>query len=442
MIKVIATAKDTAYRLSEVDTLFNKSQNSKIKIQVNPLIKYQEIIGFGGAFTESACYNLFRVNDKVREKALKLYFDPEEGIGYTIGRVSIHGCDFSLSSYTYIEEGDSDLKTFDISRDFKYVIPTIKQAEQIAKQKINLLASPWTPPAFMKDNHSPIKGGHLLKEFAPAWANYFVKFIEAYRKANLSIWGVTIQNEPAAVQRWDSCIYSAIEERDFLKYHLGPTMKNSSAKDVKILVWDHNRDVIVERVKPIYEDKEASQYVWGTGFHWYVSDAFENVGKVHDLYPDKGLLFTEGCVEMGVHFKDWETGEKYATNMFGDLSNWCQGYIDWNLFLDNLGGPNHVNNVCDSPIIIDIYPENLILESSYYYIGQISKYVLPKAFRINTTLTNNASLEVIGFENPNKDIVLIVLNKTDEEETFEVELNNLSKGFKSLPHSIMTLIYS
>ena len=292
-----------------------------------------------------------------------------------------------------------------------------------------------TPPAFMKDNNSPIKGGHLLEEFAPSWANYYVKFIEHYRKQGMTIWGITVQNEPAAVQRWDSCIYSPEQEGNFVKKHLGPTMKNSSAKDVNILVWDHNRDIIVERVTPILSDPETSQYVWGTGFHWYVSEAFENVGKVHELFPDKGLLFTEGCVEMGVHLQDWSTGERYARNMFGDLENWCQGYIDWNLFLDNLGGPNHVNNVCDAPIIIDIFPERLILESSYYYIGQISKYVKQGAYRIESALDID-NLQVLAFVNPNHQIVTVVLNQSDKEEQFNVG----NESVVSLPHSIMTIL--
>lgn len=435
MSKVIVTAKNTDFRLSETKGVMKSFQKNAPSVFLNATKKYQEIIGFGGAFTESACYNLYRVNEETRKKALELYFDPEKGIGYTIGRVSIHGCDFSLSSYTYVEEGDEELKTFDISRDLTYVIPTIKAAEKISGNPIKLLGSPWTPPAFMKDNNSPIRGGHLLKKYASAWANYFVKFVEHYRAQGMTIWGVSVQNEPAAVQRWDSCIYSPEQERDFVKNHLGPIMKNSSANDVNILVWDHNRDIIVERVTPIYEDYEASKYVWGTAFHWYVSEAFENVGKVHELFPDKGLLFTEGCVEMGVHFGDWTTGEQYATNMIGDLENWCQGYIDWNLYLDNLGGPNHVNNVCDAPIIIDIFPEKLILESSYYYIGHISKFVKPGAFRIESKLANQ-NLKVIAFENPDKQISLIVFNKTDSEEVFNVG----QSAYVSLPHSIMTIL--
>jgi glucosylceramidase len=437
MAKIIRTEKDSDKRF-HVGTL-KESSSKKVDFFLDETKTYQEMIGFGGAFTESSAYNLIRINKEKREEAIKAYFDKEEGLGYTICRVSIHGCDFSLNSYTYIDEGDKELKTFDIARDEKWVIPLIKDAEKYAKEPIQLLASPWSPPAFMKDNNSMIFGGKLLPEYMNAWAKYYVKFIEEYRKRDLTIWGITVQNEPAAVQRWDSCIYSAEEERDFVKNHLGPVMENSSAKDVKILIWDHNRDIIVERAKTVLEDPEAAKYVWGTGFHWYVSEEFENVGKVHDMFPDKGLLFTEGCQEGGVHFNSWDTGERYARNMIGDFNNWCQGYIDWNLFLDNTGGPNHVNNLCDSPIIVDIFPQNLVHQSSYYYIGHFSKYVRPGAFRIGLE-NNHKELKATAFKNVDGTVAIVILNESKEDQEFVFELNNKTYNVEMKNNSIATVL--
>lgn len=437
MAKIIKTEKNSDKRFHVEELKYTDVKDSDIKL--DDKVTYQEMIGFGGAFTESSAYNLIRINKEKREEAIKAYFDKEEGLGYTIGRVSIHGCDFSLNSYTYIEEGDKDLKTFDISRDEKWVIPLIKDAEKYAKEPIQLLASPWSPPAFMKDNNSMIFGGKLLPEYMQSWANYYVKFIEEYRKRDLSIWGITVQNEPAAVQRWDSCIYTAEEERDFVKNYLGPTMQNSSAKDVNILIWDHNRDIIVERAKTVLEDPEAAKYVWGTGFHWYVSEEFEKVGQVHDMFPDKGLLFTEGCQEGGVHWDSWDTGERYARNMIGDFLNHCQGYIDWNLFLDNTGGPNHVNNLCDSPIIVDIFPQNLVKQSSYYYVGHFSKYVRPGAYRIGLE-NNNDNLQAVGFKNVDGSIALVVLNQTDKPIDYSVTLNGKSVSVEIKEHAINTII--
>ncbi len=437
MAKIIVTEKNSDKRFHQQD--LQETTLQKVDFVLDDKVTYQEMVGFGGAFTESSAYNLSRVNKETREQAIKDYFDKEEGLGYTIGRVSIHGCDFSLNSYTYIDEGDKELKTFDISRDEQWVIPMIKDAEKYAKEPISLLASPWSPPAFMKDNNSMIFGGKLLPEYMDAWAKYYVKFIEEYRKRGLTMWGITVQNEPAAVQRWDSCIYSGEEERDFIKNHLGPIMQNSSAKDVNILIWDHNRDIIVERAKAVLEDPEAAKYVWGTGFHWYVSEEFENVGKVKELFPDKGLLFTEGCQEGGVHFNSWDTGERYARNMIGDFNNFCQGYIDWNLFLDNTGGPNHVNNLCDSPIIVDIFPQNLVHQSSYYKIGHFSKYVRPGAVRID--LQNNADdIQATAFKNVDGTIAFILLNQSDTKKTTSFTVQNKTYKLDLNEHSIMTVL--
>jgi glucosylceramidase len=437
MAKLIITEKGSDKRFFEQS--LSETSSKKATLVLNESKTYQEMIGFGGAFTESSAYNLIRINKEQREQAIKAYFDPIEGLGYTIGRVSIHGCDFSLNSYTYIEEGDKDLKTFDIARDEKWVIPLIHDAEKHAGRKIEILASPWSPPAFMKDNNSMIHGGKLLPEYMQSWANYYVKFIEEYRKRDIKIWGITVQNEPAAVQRWDSCIYSGEEERDFVKNYLGPTMKNSDAKDVNILIWDHNRDIMVERAEAVLSDPEAAKYVWGTGFHWYVNEDFENVGTVHDMFPDKGLLFTEGCQEGGVHFNSWKTGERYARNMIGDFNNWCQGYIDWNLFLDNTGGPNHVNNLCDSPIIIDIFPEKLVYQSSYYYVGHFSKFVKPGAFRIGLTNTTNG-VQAVAFKNVDASVIAVMMNETDHALSYTLSHNNKTYQVKMNPHSIHTVV--
>ncbi len=437
MARLYRTEKDSDKRLSLEE--LKKNSVSKVDIKLDDSKTYQSMVGFGGAFTESSAYNLSRVNKDVRMQAIKDYFDPVEGLGYTIGRVSIHGCDFSLNSYTYIEEGDKELKTFDIKRDKEWVIPLIKDAEEIAGRSIELLASPWSPPAFMKDNNSMIHGGKLLPEYRDSWAKYYVKFIEEYRKMGLTIWGLTVQNEPAAVQRWDSCIYTGEEERDFVKNHLGPVLQNSSASDVNLLIWDHNRDIMEERAKAVLSDPEAAKYVWGTGFHWYVSEAFENVGKVHDLFPNKGLLFTEGCQEGGVHFNSFATGERYARNMIGDFNNWCQGYLDWNLFLDNTGGPNHVNNLCDSPIIVDIFPEKLVHQSSYYYIGHFSKFIRPNALRIGL-LNHHDEILATAFKNEDSSIALVLLNETDNDTSVTFELNETQYKVELKKHSIVTAI--
>lgn len=430
----IRTSKRDHERLEEiiVDEIFPLE---KATIQIDTNQKMQTIIGFGGAFTESSAYNLLRINKEERQKAIKAYFDPVDGLGYTIGRVSIHGCDFSLNSYLYIDDYDDTLDSFSIKRD-QPIIDLIKEASKHRGQDIKILASPWTPPFWMKDNQSPIKGGRLLPKYDQIWANYFVKFIRAYEKAGVDVFSVTVQNEPMAVQRWDSCIYEAEDEARFVKV-LGKTFEKEKL-DQKIYIWDHNRDLMFDRTQKIMADKEASKYVYGTAFHWYDNEMFDEVKKTHDAFPDKHLIFTEGCQEGGPHPGEYAVGERYGRNIINDLRNYNEGYIDWNLFLDDTGGPNHVNNLCSSPILLNIFQEQLLKNPSYYYIGHFSKYIKPGAIQIGSTI--NQGLYTVAFENPNGSKIVVIQN--EKEQDYTIEIKGLNQNIKCLSksHSISTLI--
>ncbi|MDZ7672495.1 MAG: glycoside hydrolase family 30 protein [Halanaerobiales bacterium] len=314
-----------------------------------------------------------------------------------------------------------------------------KHAKDIRGKRIKILASPWSPPAWMKTNNDMNNGGKLLKKYYQTWANYYVKFINEYKKRNIDIWGVTVQNEPAAVQTWDSCIYSAKEERDFVKNYLGPTLHKNNLNNIKIIIWDHNRDLVINRATTVLSDKKAAKYIWGTGIHWYVSEEFENVGEVHKRFPDKHLLFTEGTQEGGVHLKSWKTGERYARNIIGDLNNWVKGYIDWNLVLDEMGGPNHVGNYCDAPIIADTNNDEVIFNSSYYYIGHFSKFIKESAVRINSKV-NNEKLKVSAFKNPDEQIVIVILNESEEKIDFQLEYHNTKINNEAPKRSIQTIL--
>lgn len=434
-MKLIRTCEKTNEWLKEVKIESNETyKTQEIIIDLNH--KLQEIIGFGGAFTEAAIYNLSRIDKAKRDLALRAYFDPVDGLGYTIGRVSIHGCDFSLGSYLYIDDYDDSLESFSIKRDLP-IIKTIKDASKYAKQNVKILASPWTPPFWMKDNSSPIRGGKLLPKYDQTWANYFVKFIENYQKEGIDVFAVTVQNEPMAAQRWDSCIYENEDELRFVKV-LGKTFEDKKLDDVKIYIWDHNKDVMLERATAVLSDKEAYKYVYGTAFHWYDNEMFDEVRKTHEAFPDKHLLFTEGCQENGPHFHEFKVGERYGRNIIHDLKNFNEGFIDWNLFLDDTGGPNHVNNLCSSPVMFKIYHEEIIHNPSYYFIGQFSKYIRPGAKQILST--GDHDIYYVVFENKDGSLVVVMMN--EQEEAYEINIKGLKEDIKVniLPHSIQTLL--
>ncbi|HAS72934.1 MAG TPA: glucosylceramidase [Clostridiales bacterium UBA8960] len=411
-MKIIRTEKQTNSRLTEV--MLKEGIEANIELKVNSQIDYQTHIGFGGAFTEAAATTFYNMSEASQNKIIKKYFDPVEGLGYTMGRVSIHSCDFSLENYTYVEEGDQTLETFDISREKKWVLPMISAAEKTAGTKLKILASPWSPPAYMKTNGNMNHGGSLLPDYESLWAAYYVKYIQKMKEEGIGIWGISVQNEPAAVQVWDSCIYSAEEERNFVKNHLGPTLEKANLQHVNVVIWDHNRDLIVERADTVLSDEDARKYVWGTGNHWYVSEAFENLEKLHKLHPDKHILFTEGCQEGGPHPDSWETGERYGRNIIGDFNHFSEGWLDWNLVLNEQGGPNHVGNYCDAPILCYEEKDYVHLNSSYYYIGHFSKYIRPGAKRIHLQLDTCDSVYATAFKNEDGSKVLVLMNEGEQ----------------------------
>jgi glucosylceramidase len=309
-----------------------------------------------------------------------------------------------------------------------------------------MYASPWSPPAFMKTTNNMLKGGKLKPEYFDSWAKYYAKFIKAYEKEDIPVWGLTVQNEPMATQTWESCIYTAEDERDFLKNHLGPTMKKEGLGDRKIIVWDHNRDLIYQRVNTILSDPKAAQYAWGIGFHWYEpwtggDMMFDNVKLVHQTFPDKNLIFTEGCADSfdPTKMKNWGLGERYGYSMINDFNSGTVGWTDWNILLDETGGPNHVKNFCFAPVHADTTTGQLIYTNSYYYIGHFSKFIKPGAKRIACSPSRSALLST-AFINPDGKISVIVMNKGDKEITYFLWMDGQAAEVKSLPHSIQTLV--
>ena len=406
-------------------------------INIVPQVEYQEIEGFGGAFTEAAAKTLDKLGKENREKILKLYFSEDEGIGYNFGRVHMNSCDFSESNYSCVDENDETLNSFNIDRDKQSFIPMIKDAMKYGD--IRLFMSPWSPPAYMKTNGEMNHGGKLKDEYRELWSDFYVKFIEAYKKEGISIWGITVQNEPKAVQKWDSCVYTAEEERDFVKEYLGEKMDKLG---VKIMFWDHNKERIMDRALVMMSDKEAAKYIYGLAFHWYSGDHFEQLEMFNRLYPDKKLIFSEGCYEYSLGITDTiKIGERYAHDMIGNFNNFCTIFCDWNLLLDEKGGPNHVGNFCDAPIMADTKNDKVYIRDSYYYIGHFSKFVKKGAKRIGCSKWTD-NLETVSFKNPDGTIVSIVLNRTEKNIPFTFRLLGKTIETISEAHSIGTYIFS
>ncbi len=440
---MIVTARDTGDRLTYKTQLElgEKMTGISREIAVKPEKQFQKILGFGGAFTEAGGYVLQQLSPQKQAEVIDAYFDFPSGHGYTLCRTHINSCDFSLGNYAYAEvPGDTALDHFSIERDRQYLLPMIRAALERSDQPVNILASPWSPPPWMKTNGQMNHGGKLLPEYRQAWADYYGRYIREYEKEGVSIWGVSVQNEPMATQVWDSCVYSAVEERDFVRDFLGPSLEDAGLSHIKIIVWDHNRDLVFRRANRILQDPEAAKFVWGVGFHWYeVPNRFRNLTRVHRKHPQTNLLFTEGCQVGGPHLGEWNLGEKYAFNMIHDLNRWTVGWIDWNMLLDERGGPNHVGNYCSAQIIADTRNDELLYQSSYYYFGHIARFVRPGAVRVGCHVRDRKLL-ACAFQNADGKLAIIVLNPTDAPRDFNLSMGGQSMAVPCPAHSILTLI--
>ena len=448
---VYTTADSTNLRLTPTDTLtFQQSAattEAEIYVFVDPRRTFQTMIGIGGALTDAAAETFAKIPTDRQAQLLDAYYSPERGIGYTLARTNINSCDFSSASYTYVTEGDTNLSSFTIAPDLKYKIPLIKRALAASGNRLKLFASPWSPPAYMKDNNDMLHGGHLRPAYRQAWALYYTKFIKSYRQAGVPVWGITIQNEPMAKQTWESCIYQPEEERDFLRDHLGPVMVKEGLKDVNIIVWDHNRDLIVQRALAIFSDSAAARYAWGVGFHWYEdwsggTQMYENVALVSRLYPKKHLLFTEGTPANfdSTAYGRWSLGEAYGRSMIHDFNSGAEGWTDWNILLDEKGGPNHVGNYCFAPIHADTRTGQLIYTNSYYYIGQFSKFIRPGAKRI-AVAPSRSMLLATGFRNPDGSVAVVVMNPTARAGEYHLSVGTAVVTVRSPAHSIQTVVF-
>ncbi len=471
--RIFETAKDSRQRLAELPGESRLITDPKINpciITVKPEARFQTVTGFGGAITESAGYVVSKLPPHVRQEAVDACFSARNGNNYTYARTHLNSCDFSLENWACVPQKDETLDSFSMERTDRYVTPLLKAAKIAANtsndpddangaagtkaDRFRLMVTPWSPPAWMKDNDCMNGGGHLKPEYRRLWAQYFVRFLSELQKRGLRTGIVSIQNEPAAVQRWDSCIWSAEEEAEFAVRYLGPALRQSGFADTDILVWDHNRDLLWDRFAASMAVPGAADYIAGAAYHWYSGDQYDNVRKIAERFPDKQIVFSEGCIEGGPRDGAWFSGERYAHNIINDLSNGCTAWIDWNIVLDMNGGPNHAGNYCDAPILADIAAGTLHYQSSYYYIGHFSRFIRPGAVRLGAETTPymvpaavdgklGNTIENCAFLNPDGSIVFIICNRTEADLPYELKIDGTADSARTLrcpPRAIQTLI--
>ncbi|CAH0477656.1 unnamed protein product [Peronospora belbahrii] len=381
-------------------------RDSVSRIRVDVATEFQTILGFGGAFTEAAALQFYKLSQEKQEEILTLYFDPHKGSGYTFGRVPMGSTDFSVESYNFDAiVNDTNLVHFDqeVQHDEKVVIPFIKRA--LARQpKLKLFFTPWSPPAWMKRKtltYTPsmlnsAKPIGLKDDVRATWALYFSKFVTAYKQHNISFWGLTPQNEPQAEVPWESCMYTAEYQAEFIGNFLGPVLKRDHPELI-LMVFDHNRGSVRQWAEEIYNHPTAAQYVDGMAFHWYDNERYMDgvehhtrLNDTHFMNENRFMLATESCNCPDVGHGDvaWFRAQRYGHDIMTDLNNYVAGWVDWNLILDSKGGPNHLANFCDAPIILMEDETDFYIQPMYYFIQHFSKYIPVGSRRVKTKVAS------------------------------------------------------
>ena len=425
--KIYETSKENGNRMASLKENdrrdFSKRMLSAI-INIDPGAKQQRIYGFGGALTESSAYVLSLLDSKKRESIINAYFKEN---GYTIGRSHLNSCDFSLGNWTVLNENG----IFDTKRSDKYILPLLLDSNKATDNKLKIMISPWSPPAFMKTNGDMNHGGKLKKEFYEDWAKLYSAYFKHLKDNGLNLWACSVQNETEAVQVWDSCLYSAEEETEFIDGYLYPELEKAGFKDIKILVWDHNRDGLYRRLSGSL--KASKGHISGAAYHWYSGPDYENVKKCREEYPSMDLIFSEGSIEGGPRKNQYFPAERYGHNIINDLNSGCNAWIDWNIVLDDKGGPNHVGNYCDAPVLVSDNGD-ITYNPSFYYIGHFSRFIKEKARVLNTSIDSWMTpqtvdgriadyMEATSAINEDGSIVLVVMNRTEADMLFTINLS-------------------
>lgn len=404
-------------------------------LNLYPQMRYQTMEGFGGAATDSAGYVFSKMNGEQQQKMLAQYFGADK-MKYRLVRIPIDSCDFSIEHY----EADSDpedegFEKFSFARVERYILPLLDAAQTAYGGKLDIMLSPWSPPSYMKTNGERNNGGKLKPQYRRRWAEYICRYIEEYRSRGYRVTKLTMQNEPKAVQTWDSCVYTAEEEKEFLKDYLFPAMQAHGLTDIEIYLWDHNKERAFEWAETIL-DADTEKMVAGIAFHWYSGDHFEALRMIREKYPKLKLMLSEACIEYSKFAADdyLKNAQKYAHDMIGNLNEGMSIFMDWNLVLDKQGGPNHVGNFCDAPYLFDI-EEGVLWEGNLQaYLWHFSHFIEPGAVRIGVSRYTD-QLEAVAFQKGEK-IMFVVLNRTKQELPLYVRIGDMCAKVTAAPESI------
>jgi len=463
-------------------------------IHVYPGRERQAFHGVGGSLTQASAAALGKLSPEKRAEVLAAYFGPD-GAGYALSRTHVGSSDFSEYSYDYAPDDDPSLAGFSIEEDRQNgLLELITDAQAVPGASFRIMASPWTAPPWMKDNgkyYDPgqRRGGRLLEGHYDTFARYFVAYLQAYREAGVDIWALTPVNEPMGNGgNWESMEMSPEEQRDFIRV-LGPRLKEAKL-ETPILIFDQNRAEMPDYTRVIFGDDIAAPFAYGTAVHWYNSTfrVYEEVlDAQHELYPDKVIIHTEGtidsvsaeascnqqclkppcgCEDLYAWWQDdawywekeatdwgWDWAQnrevdhpkyapafRYARDLVVGMGHWLAGWIDWNIVLDKRGGPNHVNNFCLAPVMVDGDTDTVYYTPLFYVVKQVSRHSRPGGVVLETGVEGPLGLHASAIRNPDGTIAVHVFNEGDADVAYVVRIGEQEAKITSPAASLQTVV--
>ncbi|XP_037885210.1 lysosomal acid glucosylceramidase [Glossina fuscipes] len=464
--KTMTIAMDTSktfFQIFDKDNFFfARNPTSPIAVNVNRTETYQKIEGFGGAFTGSVSYILEKLEPHLQDQIYKTYFH-KDGIQYNMLRLSIGGCDFDLSPWAYNELPEYDKELTNFTRLDERDLMKIQQIERLKQvaliDNIRIMAAAWSPPPWMKTNNAWTGYSSLKREYYQTWANYHLKFLELMNAKNMPIWAISTGNEPLnGVIGWFFVHFMSLgwtprNQAIYLSEYLGPTIRNSPFKNVLIFGNDDQRYTFPAWFREMNSTRfTCLDYLDGLAVHWYWDNVFgpELIDLTLKFIPNRLLFNTEACVgdkpwqTHGPELGSWSRAEQYAKALLQDFHHNFNGWLDWNLLLDDQGGPNYVRNYVDAPIIVNTQNfQEFYKQPIFYILGHLSKFLPSQSMRIATQISvYRISIDAVAFKRPDDKIILILFNSASIPQDICVHDSERGSFVINVPaHSIHTILY-
>ncbi len=480
-------------------------------ISVFPTRTRQRVLGFGGALTESSATALARLSPEARKGVIDAYFS-SEGAGYTLTRTHIASCDFSVEPYEYSTNEGPTLADFSIAHDRRALLPLLQDALATSGGRLKVVAAAWSAPAWMKtppklfvrpsaENDFKGEDPKLRPEHYATYALYLAKYLQAYAAEGVPVWGLSPQNEPLGNGgAWETMGWDAEEMRTFIRDHLGPRLEREGL-DTKLMIFDHNKGPVdgdaVQWVNTILGDPQAAKYVWGTALHWYAStvDPYaEAIDAIHALDPSRAILGSEATTDgltdrkaapPSPEYRDswlkddyywtksaydwgywWLSGPardahpvyepvyRYARDIIVGLNHWYVGWIDWNVVLDEKGGPNHASNFCAAPVMVNGDTQEIYYSPLFYVMQHFSKFIRPDAQIIASEVTLGEGVSLAGYDgaptdgllataakNTDGSVAVVLFNQTARVIAYDVVLDGKRAAGEIDAQALQTIVF-